>query len=171
MIVRPETADDVATIRDVTRAAFAKPDADTPVVEARLVDELRADVGWIPALSLVAIVDGAVVGHVVSTRGYVEETPVLGLGPISVLPEHQRGGVGSALMHTSFGAAETLGEPLVALLGSPDYYERFGFVAASTLGIDAPDPTWGRYFQVRTLATYRPTMRGTFRYAEPFTRM
>jgi putative acetyltransferase len=170
-LIRAERPDDVPTIRAVTQAAFAKPGTDAAVVEARLVDELRGDRGWIPALSLVAVADGEVVGHVASTRGYVGDTPALGLGPLSVRPDHQRRGAGTALMHTSLGAADALGEPLVALLGSIEYYARFGFVPATTLDIDAPDPNWGDYFQVRTLGAYRPTTRGTFRYAEPFARL
>jgi putative acetyltransferase len=171
VFVRAEIPDDIPTIRDVTQAAFAKPGTDAAVLEARLVDELRDDLGWIPALSLVAIVDGEVVGHVASTRGYVGDTPVLGLGPLSVRPDRQRRGVGLALMHTSLGAADALGEPLVALLGSREYYSRFGFVPAATLGIDAPDPNWSDYFQIRTLGAYRPATRGLFRYAEPFSRL
>ena len=62
----------------------------------------------------------------------------------------------------------TWGEPLMGLLGSPAYYSRFGFVPASDLAVTAPDPEWGGYFQVRTLSSYRPTINGRFRYAEPF---
>ena len=171
MMIRPETGDDVAAIRAVTSAAFTKPGQTTSTVEARLVDDLRADPGWIPVLSLVAVADGAVVGHVASTRGYIADTPVLGLGPLSVLPAHQGTGIGKALVHTTLGAAEALGEPAVILLGSPEYYQRFGFQPASAYGIDAPDPQWGRFFQVRPLRSYDPAIRGAFRYAEPFTRL
>jgi len=65
------------------------------------------------------------------------------------------------------GAADASDEPLIALLGSPDYYVRYGFVASSTYGIGAPDPSWGDYFQVRTLAAYAG-QQGAFRYATPF---
>ncbi|HEY7175603.1 MAG TPA: N-acetyltransferase [Micromonosporaceae bacterium] len=174
MIVRTEQAEDVDAIRAVTRAAFAKPDVPDPM-EARLVDELRADAGWISTLSHVAVVDGTVVGHVVSTRavvvdgaGAANDAFILGLGPLSVLPAHQRRGIGSALVHTNLGAADALGAACVVLLGSTDYYRRFGFEAASEHGIDAPNPDWGRYFQVRRLRAYRPEIRGTFRYASPF---
>ncbi len=61
---------------------------------------------------------------------------------------------------------------LVALLGEPAYYRRFGFVPSSTHGIEPPDPAWGPYFQVRVLAATPPeTLAGTFRYAEPFSRL
>jgi putative acetyltransferase len=85
-----------------------------------------------------------------------------------VLPAHQRQGVGDALMHAVLAAADALELPLVGLLGSTEYYPRYGFVPAAQLGIEAPNPAWGDYFQVRTLATYRPGIMGRFRYARAF---
>lgn len=94
-----------------------------------------------------------------------------GPGPLSVRPDSQGRGVGGALMNAVLGAADALGEPLVALLGDPGYYWRFGFRASSECGITPPVPEWGRYFQVRTLAGYDGALRGTFRYPEPFDRV
>lgn len=172
MQIRPETPTDVDAIREVTIAAFTGTphstlDADGVPIEAGLIDALRADAGWIPSLSLVAEVDGRIVGHVVTTRGYVGELGALGLGPISVSPDQQHRGVGSALMQATIASAGAAGEPLVALLGEPGYYSRFGFVPASTVGIEAPDPAWGAYFQALPLAAYGGEA-GAFRYAAPF---
>lgn len=178
MLIRRERPEDVADIRAVTAAAFSGVEHSAPPVEpdgvpgeATLVGWLRADPGWIPELSLVAEVDGEVVGHVVATRGALAGRPALGLGPVSVSPARQRDGVGSALMHTILGAADAMGEPVVVLLGSPAYYGRFGFIPASSLGIDAPDPAWGDYFQARPLAAYDQSVSGTFAYAAPFDRL
>lgn len=135
--------------------------------EAALVSRLRDDAGWIPQLSLVAVADDLVVGHVVATRARVDGRPAVGLGPLSVLPRRQRTGVGTALMHAVLGAADALGEPLVGLLGDPAYYRRFGFVPAQSMAIVAPDPSWGEYFQVRTLSQY-DGRTGRFSYAGPF---
>lgn len=122
-----------------------------------------------PELSLVAIgADQAVVGHVVCTRALAGATPVLGLGPLGVLPEFQRGGIGHALMHAMLGAADALGEPLVVLLGHAGYYPRFGFEPAARYGITPPVPEWAPNFQARTLSGYHPRMRGAFTYAKPF---
>ena len=82
-----------------------------------------------------------------------------------------RAGVGSALMHAVLGAGDALGEPLVALLGDPGYYERFGFRLGSEYQITPPVAGWQPHFQVRLLTAYRPSVRGTFRYAEPFDRV
>lgn len=182
MIIRPEQPGDAAdadAIRAVQVAAFrtrgapGSPSAPEAIpIEAPLVDALRAGDDWLPHLSLVAEVDGAIVGHVVCSRGWVVtaqgDRPALGLGPIGVLPDRQGDGVGSALMHAVLGAADALDEPLVALLGEPDYYSRFGFQAAAGHGITSPDPAWGDYFQVRRLAAYDPSLTGAFRYAPPF---
>jgi putative acetyltransferase len=169
MLVRSERTEDVPAVEAVTTAAFAGPGEGDPV-ETRLLRALRADPGWLPAYSLVAEdAGGAVIGHVVCTRGDVEGKPALGLGPISVAPARQRAGVGSALMHAVVAAAEAGRERLVCLLGDPAYYGRFGFVDASGLGIAAPEPAWGAYFQARALAPHPP--RGTFAYAAPFRRL
>lgn len=177
MLIRRELPEDVEAIRAVTAAAFRGVAHSAPPVEpggdpgeATLVSWLRDDAGWVEQLSLVAVEDGAVVGHVLATRAHVDARPALGLGPVSVAPHRQRAGVGTALMHAVLGAADALGEPLVALLGDPAFYGRFGFVPARTAGITAPDPSWGDYFQVRTLTGYDGTT-GRFSYAEPFDRL
>jgi putative acetyltransferase len=158
---------DVDAIRRIQADAFR----DEPGVEpdeVALLDGLLDDGDVVPALSLVALRDGGPVGHVVCSTAWVGETAVVGLGPIGVAPEHQGAGVGSALMHAVLGAADALGEPLVALLGHTGYYPRFGFRRAAELGVEAPEPQWGAHFQARPLTAYDPAMRGTFRYAQPF---
>ena len=169
VLIRREVPADIEAIDAVHRQAFAfaAPDGGEPV-EVALVHALRADAGWVPALSLVASVNGGVVGHVVCSQGALGDAPALGLGPIGVPPDVQRSGVGRALMHAVLGAADALDYPLVALLGHLDYYPQFGFVPASELGILAPDPAWGDYFQARPLTAWRPDLAGAFRYAAPF---
>lgn len=176
MLIRPERPSDVDAIRAVTAAAFAgAPYAAPPVEpdgvpgEATLVTWLRADPAWIPELSLVAEDDGALVGHVVCTRGDLGGAPALGLGPLSVLPERQGTGVGSALVRAVLTAAAERGEDTVVLLGEPAYYQRFGFVPAADEGVEPPVAEWGPYFQVLRLAPDGP--RGSFAYAAPFDRL
>lgn len=176
VLIRREAPRDAAVIHAITAAAFAQPGqpAGEIVPEARLVDELRASPAWLPALSLVAeslvaaTTADEVIGHVLCTRGHVGLAPVLALGPLSVRPDSQRRGVGSALMHAVLGAADALGEPLVALLGDPAYYCRFGFRLAAGYQIEPPVPQWQPHFQVRVLTSYQPELRGTFTYPEPF---
>ncbi|SFT76679.1 putative acetyltransferase [Geodermatophilus amargosae] len=165
MIVRRERPADSRGVDAVHRAAFPTD------VEARLLAELREDTGFLPHLALVAVDGGDVVGSVVATRGWLEPVgaAALGLGPVGVLPTQQGRGVGTVLVHALLAVAEAAGERLVALLGDPAYYRRFGFVVSTELGVDPPDPTWGVHFQARALAD--PTPRGTFRYAVPFSRL
>ncbi len=168
MIIRRETLEDQAAVDAVTSAAFRRPGVDGEPVETRLLRALRDDAGWISTLSMVAERDDEIIGHVVCTRGRVGILDALALGPISVLPSRQRQGAGEALMHAVIGAADAAGDPLIALLGDPRFYIRFGFVPASELGIDAPDPAWAEHFQVRTLTDCPPLVAGAFRYAAPF---
>ena len=168
MVIRREIFEDHATVDAVTSAAFGAADDGQEPPETHLLRSLRRDAGWIPSLSMVAVRDERVVGHVVCTRGWVGELEALGLGPVSVLPSHQRQGVGHALVHAVIGAADAAGEPLIALLGDPRFYRRFGFVPASSRGIAAPDPAWGVHFQVRTLTDCPAAVTGAFRYAAPF---
>lgn len=167
MLIRREIPADADVVRAIHTAAFDN----EPPIEAQLVDQLRLDDGWIPTLSLVALQNDEVVGHVVCTRGYVGSAPALGLGPLGVRPDLQKSGIGQALMHAVIGAADALDEPMIVLLGHQDYYPRFGFRPATELGIVPPDPAWGAHFQVRTLTAYTPSLRGEFRYAEPFSRL
>lgn len=169
MLVRQETAEDVAAVRGVVAEAFAGPDGTVPV-EVGLLDRLREDSGWLPTYSLVALAGGgeatgAVVGHVVCSRGWVRDHPALGLGPLAVRPAAQGRGVGSALVHAVLGAAEACGETLVALLGEPAFYRRFGFGPGAAQGLAAPDPSWGVHFQSRA---FGPAPAGEFVYAAPF---
>jgi putative acetyltransferase len=170
MYLRREQPGDEAAIAAVHRAAFARPDADgEEPPEVVLVAELRASDAWIAPLSIVAIVNEELVGHVVCSRATIGDSiPVLGLGPLGVHPEHQDERVGSALMHAIVAAADSVGEPLIALLGDPAFYERFGFEPAADHRITAPRAEYGGDFQVRHLTGATGTERGQFRYAPPF---
>ncbi|MGY6500037.1 MAG: GNAT family N-acetyltransferase [Acidimicrobiales bacterium] len=171
MLLRRERPIDVEAIDEVHRRAFASvaPQTSGEPVEVGLVRALRSDAGWEPTLSIVAEgPDGTVIGHVVATRGAVGDIPVLGLGPLGVLPERQRSGVGQALMHAVLAAADALDHPVVVLLGHVEYYPRFGFVPATSIGVTPPDPAWGDHFQARPLTAWHPGLRGEFRYARPF---
>jgi putative acetyltransferase len=173
VLIRRETPGDIPAIRTVIAAAFARPDQPGQAApEATLVDELRAGPAWLPAVSLIAAgPNGAIIGHVLATRGHIGSAPALGLGPLSVHPHHQRRGVGVALMHAVLGAADALDEPLVALLGNPAYYQRFGFRPSTDYDIAPPVAQWRPHFLVRPLTAYEPALRGMFTYPEPFDRL
>lgn len=168
MLIRRELAVDHEAVDEVHRRAFAAEGETNEPAEVRLVQGLRTDPAWVPSLSLVAVDGDTIVGHVVATEGRLGASVAVGLGPIGVLPEFQERGVGSALMHAVLAAADALEYPMVVLVGDVNYYRRFGFVKAASLGVSPPDPTWDKHFQVRTLASYRDDVRGEFEYAAPF---
>jgi putative acetyltransferase len=177
MLIRRELPTDAEAIRAVHLAAFAKPAtedvrAQPGTLEAGLVDELRADGDLVPECCLVAEVDGVVAGHVAVSRATVDGEPgVVALGPLGVLPEVQRSGVGSALMHAALAAADALGERGVVLLGHPTYYPRFGFGPAVEHGITPPQDWEPQYFMLRRLHAWGDGVRGPFRYAPAFERL
>lgn len=125
IIVRAESPADCAAIHKVQAAAFPSP------AEADLVDALRNS-GRL-TLSLIAEYEGAIVGHVAFSPVTVDRRDFAGLGlaPVGVLPDHQRQGIGGMLIRAGLDRANQLGFGFVVLLGSPNYYPRFGFTRAS----------------------------------------
>ncbi|MCB5272708.1 hypothetical protein BJG92_00210 [Arthrobacter sp. SO5] len=173
LVLRAEQPGDRPAILALTAAAFAlSPVTGLPVSgepeEVGLLARLFACGEYLPAYSIVAELNGEIVGHVISTRGRVGALELLGLGPIGVVPRLQRHGIGTALMKETIDRANAARERGIALLGSPDYYSRFGFVASTSLGVEAPDPGWGAHFQLLPLAVWPGGVSGTFRYAGPF---
>jgi putative acetyltransferase len=157
VIIRPETPADHADIRTVVDDAFG----DT--ITGDLVEAIRASDRFVPDLSLVAVSGGQTLGHVMSS--YVDIVPVearlLQVGPLAVLPAHQRQGIGSALMRETVRIAEERDEPLLLIEGNPAYYGRFGFTRADKHGIEPPpEALAAKYFMIRPLARYDPSLRG-----------
>jgi putative acetyltransferase len=162
--VREERPGDIAAIRKVNEAAFDRPD------EADLVDALRRNCK--ETISLVAVLDGNVVGHVLFTPVVVEgngPTTGAGLGPMAVHPLHQGRGVGRAMVGYGLEKLRASGCPFVVVLGHKEYYPRFGFERGSEHGItcswDVPD--WA--FMVMVLDAERMNgVSGVVRYRSEF---
>jgi len=166
--IRPERAQDFDAIDRVVAAAFGKED------EAILVRRLRSSDLYRPELALVAERDGAIVGHVMVCDVALVDADtthrVLSLAPLAVAPSAQRTGIGSALVREVAAIADGLGEPLIVLQGSPQYYGRLGFVDARTHGIDMALPEWApiEAAQVLPLTSDDPALRGTIVYSDAF---
>lgn len=138
---------------------------------ARLLDALDAS-GHVRA-SLVAEADHAVVGHVQLNRSWVDArralVEVLVLSPLSVSPEHQGQGIGTALLAAAVAEAERLGAPAVFLEGSPAYYGARGWSPGESSGFSRPSVRIpGPAFQVVKLSSYEDWMTGALVYCEPF---
>lgn len=145
LVIRTERPDDADAIEEVVAAAFDRG------AEALLVEHLR-DVGALE-LSLVALRDGEVIGHVACSPVTIDAEEGLGWGvaPVSVRPDWQGQRVGHALMEAAIGRASDLGAKLLALVGDPGYYARFGFRAGPPNGWHWTDEPGLMAFQVLVL--------------------
>ena len=126
IVIRNETAADFTTITEVTVAAF-KTLAISSHTEQFIVEALRGAKAL--TLSLVAVVDGRVVGHIAFSPVTISDGAMhwYGLGPVSVLPEYQRKGIGKALIREGLARLKGLDAKGCCLVGHPQYYRKFGF--------------------------------------------
>lgn len=163
--VRPLTDADRDAAAAVVKEAFG--DEGTTVVD------LWADVvarGLVRA-ELVATDGDAVVGHVGLSHAWLdarsELVDILVLSPLSVLPAHQKRGVGRLLLAAAVAQAQQLGAPVVVLEGDPGYYGKHGWQPAATYGIEAPSLRIPRpAFQVVALPEHEPWMTGRVVYRD-----
>jgi predicted N-acetyltransferase YhbS len=141
IIIRQETEKDYKLSETVVEKAFKNAEH-TDHKEHLLVAKLRKSDAFIPELSLVAELDGEIVGHIMLTKLLIKNEgskyDSLALAPVSVVPEYQNKGIGSALISESLKIAKEIGCKSVIVLGHDKYYPRFGFKPASTWGIKAP---------------------------------
>lgn len=139
--IRPEKRADTGAIRKITAAAFAGA-AHTSGTEAAIVDALRAADAL--TLSLVATIDGAVAGHVAFSAVTIDsgDTGWFGLGPVSVRPDAQRHGIGSALVSAGLDRLRAAGAKGCVVLGDPGYYRRFGFAIDPALRYNGAPPEY-----------------------------
>jgi putative acetyltransferase len=168
--VRPEIRADERAISEIHRLAFGGDG------EAKLVEALRETESYIPALSLVALQGGRVMGHVLFTNVELVPDddanggprPILSLAPLAVHPEVQKQGIGRTLVESGLRRASTRIEPLVVVLGHPEYYPKFGFVPAAQYEIRNPFPTDDSHYMARRMPAYRPAGPATVRYPPEF---
>ena len=161
--VRPEEDDDRDAIRKVHESAFETP------AEADLVDALRGSEAWRPELSLVAEHEDGVAGHLLLSVAVLDSgRDVLALAPMAVVPDHQREGIGGALVREGLARAVRASYPLVVVVGHPGYYARFGFRPARAQGLEAPFDVPDEAWMALALPAHEPHLRGTVVYPRPF---
>ncbi|WP_428640816.1 GNAT family N-acetyltransferase [Roseibium sp.] len=137
LTIRDVTSNDESVVRDLVTAAFPSD------MEARLVHTLR-HCGALVLEQVAVDNEGAIVGHVAYSRvtpaaiGPGQGLQIACLAPVSVWPEKQRSGIGSALITSSLAKLKDLGEDLVLVLGPPSYYPRFGFDPALARKVQGP---------------------------------
>jgi putative acetyltransferase len=163
-VIRVEQPGDIPHIRDIVAHAFGQR------AEADLIDQLRADGDAL--VSLVAVGGhGELLGHVLFSRLPIEGakgrvTEAGALAPLAVRPEHQRKGVGSALVKAGIRACTARGLAAIIVVGDPAFYQRFGFSAETARGLISPYP--GAAFMALELKPGALRAKGTVRYAAAF---
>lgn len=165
MKIRFEQPSDDRAISEVIRQAFGQDN------EVRLVQEIRKSDRYIPDLSLVAEVDGVIVGHILfSYIDLVNDVTykVLSLAPVAVHPLFQKQGIGSALVQEGLMKANAMGETMAIVLGDPLFYGRFGFEPSIRYGIESPFPVPEDFFMVKLLNSEQNTLRGKVVYPPAF---
>ena len=167
VMIRRENKDDHKVIHNVVRTAFESAE-NKDGNEPDLVDALRRGNSYIPELSLVAETDGIIAGHIMFTKAWVGEIKVVALAPLSVIPEYQRKGIGTALVKEGHRIAADLGFAYSVVLGSENYYPKFGYVPADTVGIQAPFDVPKKNFMAYKLREDAPEACGVMRYAGEF---
>ncbi len=162
-IIRPETVADHAAIREVNRLAFGGEG------EAWLVDALRG--GGYARISLVAEEEGRVIGHILFSVLTIatpqREIEALSLAPMAVVPSHQRKGIGSSLVREGLRACREAGHRIVIVLGHPEFYPRFGFLAKLAEPLRSPY-SGPAFMAVELVPDVLQGIEGEVRYPPPF---
>lgn len=167
MRIRQEAVKDYEEVYRLIQEAFATAEhADGN--EQDLVAALRKSDSFIPELSLVAEVNGTLVGHILFTKATVGDREVLVLAPLSVKPACQRQGVGTALIREGHRIARESGYSYALVLGSETYYPRVGYVPAAQLGIEVPEGIPSENFMAIKLRENAGPIHGAVRYAKEF---
>jgi predicted N-acetyltransferase YhbS len=135
MKIRQEQKSDHKKVYEINKQAFDQEN------ESKLIEKIRVGEGFVPELSLVAELDGEIVGHILLSKIKIvgeAEYESLALGPMAVVPKLQRQGIGGKLVNTGLEIAKKLGFESVIVVGHKDYYPKFGFEKASKWGIKCP---------------------------------
>jgi predicted N-acetyltransferase YhbS len=162
--IRNSEATDEPSITQVVMAAFGEKQGQEI---AALISELLTDASAKPMLSLVALMNGRIIGHILFTNATVTgegcTVPVAILGPLAILPEVQSQGLGGRLIQEGLAKLSESGVDLVFVLGHPSYYPRHGFSPAGTLGFEAPYPIPAERANAWMVQALRPGVVGRVR--------
>lgn len=167
MEIRQEQPADYEAVYEVVKTAFATAEH-SDGTEQDLVAALRHSPSFIPELSLVALLDGKIVGHILFTKVTVGGRTELALTPLSVLPACQRQGIGQMLMAEGHCIAKRLGFDYSIVLGHPGYYPKAGYRPASLYGIKAPFEVPDESFMALKLNPSAGVLNGTVKYDAAF---
>ena len=166
-MIRQECPEDYDAVYRVIQEAFRNAEH-TDGNEQDLAAELRKSSSFIPELSLVAVEDGTIAGHILFTKASVGGAEVLALAPLAVLPAYQRRGIGLSLIKEGHKRARELGYRYSVVLGYPEYYSKAGYVSASRYGIKAPFAVDEEAFMAACLSGSPDRLNGIMEYGQAF---
>ena len=167
MFIRQEEIKDYKIVYSVIKKAFSCAQH-TDGNEHNLVDALRSSKAFIPELYLVAEINGKIVGHIMFTKANIDNNVVLALAPLSVLPEYQKKGVGTALIKEGHKIAKKLGYGYSIVLGSEKYYSKTGYLPANRFGIKPSFDVPEENFMVYKINKDAFNIHGIVKYAKEF---
>ena len=165
--IRRENEKDYDVIYDVVKTAFSKA-SHCDGNEQDLVNNLRKGSAYIPELSLVATIDEKIVGYIMFTKIDIGGNEEIALAPLAVLPEYQRQGIGTLLIKEGHRIAKELGYNYSVVLGSENYYPKFGYIPAKVYGIKAPFEVDDKNFMAVKLNDKADKIDGTVIYSKEF---
>lgn len=165
--IRQEHKNDYKEVYNIVKTAF-KTAEQSDGNEQNLVEALRNSDKFIPELSLVAIKDNKIVGHILFTKLEIDENVELALAPLAVLPKYQRQGIGKSLIEEGHRIARKLGYHYSVVLGSEKYYPKFGYVPAIQYGIKPPFEVPSENFMAIKLNDTNMEIKGIVKYAREF---
>lgn len=165
--IRQENIRDYEDVYNVVKTAFETAEH-SDGNEHDLVVALRKSENFIPELSLVALKNNKIVGYILFTKVKIGQYEELALAPLGVLPEEQRQGVGSRLIEEGHRIAKKLGYHYSIVLGSEQYYTKFGYVPAIKYGIKAPFDVPDENFMAIKLNNSPSEIKGVVEYAKEF---
>ena len=167
MLIRKEEPRDYEIVYSVVKNAFDHAEH-SDGNEQDLVNALRKGDAFIADLSLVAEINGKIVGHIMFTKAAVGKNTVLVLAPLSVIPEYQRKGIGISLIKEGHKIANESGYEYSVVLGDQRYYRKAGYLPASKFGIkpsfDVPDEN----FMACKIKDDASKIHGVIKYAKEF---
>lgn len=165
--IRQANKNDYEEIYNVVKTAFETAEH-CDGNEQDLVVALRKGDNFIPELSLVALKDNKIVGYILFTKIRIGEYEEVALAPLGVLPKYQKKGIGSKLIKEGHIIAKKLGYHYSVVLGSNEYYSKFGYIPAVEYGIKAPFDVPSENFMAIKLNDTSEDVQGIVKYAKEF---
>lgn len=167
MMIRQEELRDQEEVYNLIKKAFETA-AEKDGTEQDLVEALRNSEAFIPELSLVAVENDRIIGHILFSKVRIGNQEELALAPLSVHPKYQRKGIGLALIEKGHHVAKELGYEYVVVLGHETYYPKAGYVPASQFGIRVPFDVPDQNFMAIRLCDGAKKVDGIVQYDKAF---